>query len=180
MRAEKALAKLAAKNQMFNDAGGGTPDLTPEDIAASLAGLGDGPYYLCRVKYVGDETSLTRLVDTATRKVIAAAKGITGTPRIPDLYSRLVKLGIYEILTSNRCPICRGTGEYIVGDKPKPGACPVCEGKGTLDATDEFRAEVAEIPVESFRKAKTAYENIWKMLNNWEMTGLSHIAAKLS
>ena len=61
MQAAVALSKLKVKNVRLDTGVGGIPDLTPEDIAAGLAGCKPGPVYLGLYKYSGDNTSLPLL-----------------------------------------------------------------------------------------------------------------------
>lgn len=61
MQAAMAMARLKPKNVRFDTGVGGIPDLTPEDIAAGLAGCKPGPVYLGLYKYSGDNTALAPL-----------------------------------------------------------------------------------------------------------------------
>lgn len=61
MQAAMALAKLKVKNVRLDTGVGGIPELTPEDIAAGLAGCKPVAYYLGLYKYAGDRSVLNTL-----------------------------------------------------------------------------------------------------------------------
>lgn len=61
MQAAMALAKLKVKNVRMDTGIGSIPDLTPEDIAAGLAGCTPVAYYLGLYKYAGDRSVLNDL-----------------------------------------------------------------------------------------------------------------------
>ncbi len=61
MQAAMAMARLKPKNVRFDTGIGGIPELTPEGIAAGLAGCNPGPVYLGLYKYAGDHTALVPL-----------------------------------------------------------------------------------------------------------------------
>lgn len=100
MNAALALAKLKVKNVKFDVGTGGSALLTPEDVAAALAGCNPVSYYLGLYKYSGDHSVLPEL-----EKQMFAHVGIT-------LYSK-------GMLTDNEySSICRYMNKWINSSDP--------------------------------------------------------------
>ena len=110
MQAAMALAKLKVKNVRMDTGIGGVPDLTPEDIAAGLAGCKPVAYYLGLYKFAGDYSVLSDL-----EKQVFAHIGLTCLAEerfTADQYSVMCRY-----LNSWHCGELRGNQDALNDDE---------------------------------------------------------------
>jgi len=174
---EKILARLTPKPQSFSLAPGGIPDITSEDASMALSGLNGGPHYICRLKYCGDTTMITKLIAVGLTEISKlAVERKWGTPKEGE-WRGLIHLAIYEVMTPPHCPLCRGSG--IIHADPHPKPCFVCGTSGTLKLDNERKADIAGMTVERFKQYRRRYEDVYRMFYGWEVKGLYHIARRM-
>ena len=201
MRAEQALAKLKVKTVRFDTGVGGIADLTPEDIAAGLAGCEPGPYYLGLYKYSGDRSVLDvleRYVFAAIGNLALEKKVITeerfklmavylecwhkgnGSPlndkqrKLCSTLHQLARLLVDEVHRENRCRTCKGTGIY----QYRP--CRGCNGSGRKEPSAREQAKFVNLHVESWlEKWQPFYTKCLPLLYGWEQIVLGHLQRKL-
>ncbi len=135
------LGMLAARVQHFSAAPGGSPKLTPEDIAAALGMIQDPVARLYfRVKWVhqyafGEELALSFRRRAATTLDI-------GTWRVPrkDWMLDLCYLALVESIDPHICVWCKGRGSAQV--ESRIVVCDNCKGSGHKAPTDTDRARL--------------------------------------
>jgi hypothetical protein len=156
--------------------GGGWASLTPQDIAAALAGLPTGPYYLALAVHVVDPTAYVMLVTH-----------IRGMHRIPkeaalriggDPVRGIVDLCLDELWGNNKCGKCEGAG---VDENQQP--CDVCrqqkqKAAGFKAYTDLSRAKQAGIPVEHWGQFKGFYQHLYSTFSDWNSQIQSHLTRR--
>ena len=203
MSALEQLARLNAKTQSFTESGGGIAKITPQDIAASLAGLPKLAQEYAYVKYV--------TLPQAERVVCQRAKYDNGIKRIETrftdnqtgAYSSLkwalrdhiraelgqsantsstlelaIGLAMKEAIDPMflRCPKCGGSGRIDQGAKQ----CGKCKGNGNFTLTDEERASRLKINKSNYsRKWKNEYAKIMRVLGELDEIIARHIRKRL-
>lgn len=176
------LRMLSPDARDLTNAGGGYAALKPEDIAAALAGLPIGPFYLGMTVHV---------VDPGAYVVLCTY--IRGMYRVPSQVAERIKgdpiLGIIDLCLdehfgNNKCKSCGGTGQTI-NEHEQLIACETCkctdqEGnvyQRKLKAyTDLSRAKQARIPIDEWPYYKTLYERMYTKFSDWDAQIRTHLA----
>ncbi|WP_067517883.1 hypothetical protein [Endozoicomonas ascidiicola] len=199
MQAEMALAKLKVKTVRHDTGVGGIPDLTPEDIAAGLAGCKAVAYYLGLYKYSGDYSVLPEL----ERHVFAHVGQIGhAEQRFNDVqYSamarflkkdadrfplsdddrafcqtvlQLARLLVDEVVHENRHKTCGGTGIY------QGRMCKGCGGTGRrLSGVSEQARRLNVTNHIYVMHWQPLFDRFVPMMHGFEKTVLSHLQRKL-
>lgn len=172
--ARAAIPTVRAKATLFCHK---RPELVRSDVAAALAWgkgknkLHDGAYYLGLVKFCDAQDNLGEL----ERRLWLVAVDLVRTepidmPRGSELLRHHARYAIHEVVGTNRCSVCNGTG--FQHQKP----CGVCKGSGRVRLTQRRLAAMAGMPLASWqRKLKPIYDVlVWK-LNRWEAAVLQHV-----
>ncbi len=152
--------------------GGGWASLTPQDIAAALAGLPIGPYYLGMSVHVADPFAyavLCTYIRGMHRVPLEAAKRMGGDP-----IGGIIDLCVDELFGNNKCGTCGGTGLT-----PEQQQCAVCKGRQYKQYTDLSRSRQARIPVEYWANFKGFYEQLYGKFSDWSAQINSHLAKRL-
>jgi hypothetical protein len=153
--------------------GGGFAALTPQDIAAALAGLKHGPYYLGMSVYVADPYAYTRLY--------VEVCGMEGIPKKPaDLkgvqpVENILLLCLDELWGNNKCDDCGGTGLT-----PEQQQCAICRGRKFKLYTELSRSRQAGIPYEYWPKYKGFYQRLYTQLTDWDTQIKTHLTKRLA
>lgn len=160
MTSPAILAKLNVKNVRFDIGSGGTPDITPEDVAGALSGLNDGPYRLGLVKYAGKEEERARLrmcvLELAITKAYAQSWGMPVIDYPRGRITGIVEFALWDNISPKHCPACAGTGknrQAIESGQVSAGQllCLVCKGESSYSVNDADEADIAKIPMEHWR-----------------------------
>jgi hypothetical protein len=172
------LARLTAHGSPMDGAGyGGIPEITVSDIAGAMAGLSAPCYQILRLKYCGDESMRSVLVD----RVAFALLGLAMTGDI-DLNVSTVKalaaLIVAEAVNGGICDICNGTGVQI--SHAAASDCGACKATGRLGMSKSRAAETLGIDRRTYSKR---YERLvldqLSELQRWEGEGVAHIRRQL-
>lgn len=148
--------------------GGGWASLTPQDIAAALAGLDTGPYYLAMSAHVADPGAYIMLV-TYIRGMNRVPKAITGDP-----VKGIIDVCLDELWGDNMCGSCGGT--KVTHEQQQ---CPTCKGRGFKQQSDLSRSKKARIPVEHWGAYKGFYERLYAQFGDWDCQIRAHLARRL-
>lgn len=151
--------------------GGGWASLTPQDIAAALAGLPDGPYLLGMAAHVIDGGCRVLLITYIRGRYRVPPVGGTGL----DPVEAIVDLCLDELWGDNMCGSCGGT--KVTHEQQQ---CPICKGRGHKQQSDLSRAKKARIPVEQWGAYKGFYERLYTQFTDWGAQIGSHLARRLS
>ncbi len=135
------LGMLAARVQHFSAAPGGTPKLTPEDIAAALGMIQDPVARLYfRVKWVNQYGFAEELARTFSRRVYTTLQiGTWRVPR-PEWIFDMCCLALSESIDPHVCMWCKGRGSAQV--ESRVVICDNCKGYGNKLPTDTDRAKM--------------------------------------
>lgn len=187
----KAWAILTARATSMSLAPGGTPFLTPAQMAQLLQGLERGPFLVGMVKECHDLTMLYPLEIYLTMKVQERAIGdqvldadgnirwVNAWPSVrgQQYCRRLAGLAVYELLMEKplRCPDCAGRGYTIVHSNGVP--CDTCGSNGGKGMTSKMKADLATINWEQWRQGwSSRYEVVFSMLTSWYGDAHAHVA----
>lgn len=192
-----AWAMLTARSPNFPRMPRGHGGLTPNDIAAMLAGL-ERPAFLMGMAYeCGDQKALRELEAILWRWVIDRAREAHWrSPRPRFLCRRLAGLALYEALDPMVCPTCNGKAtltfsldehpDYILS--PYYGElnehegkirCLTCRGAGKVKLSARKRADLAGIHKFIWQQYwGSKYEDVHQLAKDWLYQARAHIAKK--
>ena len=205
MQAAVALSKLKVKNVRLDTGVGGIPDLTPEDIAAGLAGCKPGPVYLGLYKYSGDNTSLPLLEQHVMAHVgiqgyaqkLFDDKDYSAICRYLNIWIKGVSVESSNALTEderNWCKTLHQLVRLLVNDvvfenrhKACNGTgvyqgriCKGCSGSGRKIISLSEQARRLNVSNHIYATHwQDLFERFVPMLQSWEQTVLEHLQRKL-
>jgi len=165
-----ALAKLTAQACPLSRGTGGLPDLTPAEIAGTLAVLPTEAQYLALYRYVGDESVLHKLQYMA----IVEVAGVFAHERWRDyrqqhgpMCRKLALLALWESLHREPCHDCGGT-RYA----PAGGWCERCGGTGyERDVPDAVRARAVDMKYSTWIATwRPRYRLVLRHVGGWLAT----------
>ncbi len=135
------LGMLAARVQHFSAAPGGSPKLTPEDVAAALGMIQDPVARLYfRVKWVNQHAFAEELSLTFSRRVYTTISiGAWRVPR-PAWIFDMCCLALAESIDPHVCMWCKGRGSAEIDSRVV--MCDNCKGTGHKAPTDSDRARL--------------------------------------
>lgn len=205
---EKILALLTARGVTIGGTFGGSPDLTPSEVARMLQGLERGPYLSCVVRDCGDIGRLPDLERCLWLRTIAMADPVDSHGRpLPKLSwplshgqgycRRLAGLAVFEFLCprSRKCEACDGRGwvthqgQGVVCNEcstapPDPRVTDETDqpgGTGFKSMSQEMRAEIAGIPLRSWKDGwSQRYEQVHTQIWEWHALAMSHLRTALN
>lgn len=190
MNPSKAWALLTARGVQFGGTIGGTPYLTPADVARMLKGLDRGPFLAGMVKESGDVSCLGDLERHLWIETMRLAEGYDdrGRPyRKPWPLShgqsycrRLAGLAVFEFVMPRPevCSECHGRG--WVKFEGQGIECRACRNTGGSKLHPRMRAELAGIPFTSWKDGWSArYEEVHATVQSWHSIALSHLRRAL-
>ncbi len=205
MQAAMAMARLKPKNVRFDTGIGGIPDLTPEDIAAGLAGCNPGPVYLGLYKYSGDHTALVPLEQHVFVHVgiQAYAKGLfddqqySAVCRYMNQWMKGTKAESSNALTEQErtwCKTLHQLARLLVDDAVfenrhrtcggtgfyQGRICKGCGGTGRKPSSGRDNARFLNVEKNVWiRHWQPLFERFVPMMQSWEQTVLRHLQRKL-
>lgn len=168
------LNKLSPDAIDLSRVGGGWASLTPQDVAAALAGLPPPIFNLAMAVYVADAIAYQRLY--------YAVCELDGIPRKPqELKGKSIRpvegillLCLDELWGNNKCQTCFGAG---VNENQQP--CAVCRERKLKVYTDLSRSKQAGIPVEYWPVYKGFYQRLYTTMSDWDCQIRTHLAKRL-
>lgn len=173
---ERLLSRLNAVGVDWQNVSAATGDvLTSVDIAATLAGLADGPYFLVRYLWCGDKTVAPELFDLLLGSAVQIArKHQWGCKNNLLKLSALVKMAIHEMEKVNLCKPCKGTGMKAIE------ICRHCNGNGSKQRTQAEYARFCGLDPSNWeRRWAKKYEQIYLHAVRWNEIGIYHMLSKL-
>jgi uncharacterized phage protein len=147
--------------------GGQFHGLTPEDVAAAMAGLDRETTLLLRAKYAGDDSVLPELEHLA----VWASMDLARRWRADSVRMRaLIRLALDHVIRPQTCPKCEGRGTRI---RRVIELCPKCGGTGRWELAEAEKARQVDIdPTRWHRLWRSRWADIVSLLQHWEYTGL--------
>jgi hypothetical protein len=187
MNPSKAFARLTARGVQFGGVGGGgTPELTPAEIARVLRGLERGPLFAAMTKDCGDVKSIGPLEQELAHDGMRLALGLDHNNRRvrrpwPSSHSgayvrRFAGLAVMEFLMprSELCPKCKNRG--WVKFEGQGVQCKACEGFGGTKLSSRLRADIAGVPFSRWREEwSPRYEQVYLTVNAWHSRAMLHM-----
>ena len=148
-----ALARLAPGALDPARVGGGAPGtgLTPEDVAAAMAGSSCIGILLVRAKYSGDTSDYSRLLRVATGKARTMA-GRGGWNADGERLELLAALALEHVINPRVCTHCRGVGHTL---RCTLEPCRRCGGSGRSEASEASRAR-------AFGVHPSTWSRVWR------------------
>ena len=150
--------------------------LSWEDVASALGAgqLAPLSYYLVRVKYCRDDSSVAPLLALVLKETSTLAQANRWQARRGTLES-LAQLACYESLDTQLCHSCGGRGYSLAGK-----ACRVCRGYGRHPMSARARYRMAGIDKRNWeRRWLSRYEQLYQALCDAENCALAHISYQL-
>jgi len=164
------LTLLGPKPQNLNGTGGGIPEITSQDVAASLARIPiTGPALLVRTMS-GDLSSLRPLQQAFRQHVahMAMLKHWKAGPKYNDYFEGLCEAVLHFYVIPSKCGRCHGHGQITLITK-QVIPCPICAGEGNKDVSERAKARAAGIPSSTWDDVWTdRYEAARDVLMAWE------------
>lgn len=161
------MAFLAPKIVSLDSLGAGYGELKPLDLAAALAGLPAGPYYLSRVAWVDDIASWQRLIDEIQARL-----------RVGFDWEGVIALAAAEYCWPPSCGACAGRGE--IKKKEYYGECLACNGSGYGRVPIARLADNCGVSSEEWKRVwASRYERAFRVVSGWGSTVLEHLAMRL-
>lgn len=168
------LARLNPKVTSYRP-GGGIPELTPQDIAAGLAGAHPNVQRTALAAFARfHEPLLPGLVEARLRR-LAKAEGWRASD---ERLQRIAKIAVWEYCDP---PMCEGCEGRAIIYEPQPVQCLACNGigYGRLQA-----AQICDAIGVSLREWKATwrcrYDRAYGIVAGWGSEALSHLAKRLS
>ena len=155
------LTRLNAKAGM-SEGLGGVPELTTSDICAALAGANEAGLELL-IGQVCGEGDINAICETFLPDAIRLSKRLKWRSDEQTMV-RIVKLldiVVYQSLSPNKCPTCRGTKHDL--DNPVK-SCETCKGTGGFTIPQSAKAEYLGMTGRAWRKTWSEREEDLKML----------------
>lgn len=149
------------------DSTGGLPELTAADLSACLAGANTNGTELLLNRVAGLKISEKALFINLFIDVLRMAhrNGYKLTNKKAKRLEQLLTIALYEHLSGQICPSCKGT-KYSLIDPSKP--CSTCRGTGKYRLSDSQRAQVIGIKKQSWRHWNDIYTDIEILLQSRE------------
>jgi hypothetical protein len=144
----EVLTLLNPKSPNYNGTGGGIPELTSQDVAASLSRIKiPGPSLLVRTM-AGDPTTLRPLIHEFNQNVakMAMLKHWKAGPKFNDYFDGLCESALHFYIIPSKCGRCHGHGRITLVTKQTMD-CPVCAGSGNKEISERSKARAAGIPL---------------------------------
>ena len=161
---------LNPKVSNYGDARGGTPNVTPEMVAASLARAPDGARALIRVM-VGDTSSWAALKREYRRAftIEANRRRWKPGPTLPKYLDGIAHTALMLYVHPPMCRRCKGRGSVLPRGHEVPITCPVCQGAKIRDINEADKAQMAGIPYSTWRDTwEDRYKDAVAILHEWE------------
>jgi hypothetical protein len=146
---------LNPKSPNYNGTGGGIPELTSQDVAASLSRIKiTGPSLLVRTM-AGDPTTLRPLIQAFRQHVahMAMLKHWKTGPKYNDYFEGLCESVLHFYIIPSKCGRCHGHGQVTLITK-QVIECPVCAGAGNKEISERAKYKAAGIP-------SSAWGDVW-------------------
>lgn len=188
----KAWAMLTARAQRYEISGSAHGALRQADVAAMLSlpcsrtcrGLAEREVLAAMVCDAGVASGRPRLEVLLSEATIGLAIARDWDLRRGGLELLVVKLpalAIDEVTGRGAaCPICEGEGIIISDGGISRRQCEDCSGRGKLILTQKSRAELIGIePMSWSRTWGDRYDEIYKMLTEWQETANRHLSRHL-
>lgn len=173
------MAKMTGKGLGPDVIFGGITSIDRMDVAAACSNLSDLEYYLVRVKYCGDLSSVSKAVSLTEEYLSAESTKLAelDQPR----RGAMASLMIQELVTENRCRKCQGSGRVAKKDKSLQD-CPSCEGSGRRTPSTLGRANSCGIPESTWRHQRLGevFDRILGKLEVAEAHALDFVSRKVS
>ena len=147
-----------------------------EEVASALSmgNLDKLSYYLTRVKYCGDSSSVRALFQLVLKEVMELAETHQWGARKGTLQS-LAQLACYESLDTQLCKSCAGRGYSQIGK-----TCRVCQGYGRRPMSARSRYQLAGVDKRNWeRRWFSRYEVLYQKLCEAENDALTHLSRQL-
>lgn len=146
-----------------------------QDVAGAL-GMGElsqEAYLLARAKYCHEIPASEKLQKVMTQKCVQLiARRKWKSQR--NLAPTLAKVACYEVLSHQRCKVCRGTGVLY------KSICEHCDGSGRERIPEAHKYQMANIDKRNWqRRWRARYEEVYLMLVAAEDELEAHLAAQL-
>lgn len=155
---------------------GGYGQLTRADVAGAMGWghLPEGAYLLALAKYTDDWMGMDKLEHLVWQYAVdsAAQAGVTAKqlPVGKELLRNHARLALSEVIGSNRCLQCAGTGSFNRHE------CFACSGTGEFRLTERTIAGALGIPKTSWRRNwKPHYDRLLADLECWSDWALNHV-----
>jgi hypothetical protein len=161
---EERFSKLAAKVSGMNTGGVSTvPGEGPQiDMAHATAGIVGAPYYLIRVKYAGDLSSLPKL-RVRVRSAVALMAAAKGWNSSDEQLQALCEVAMLEFIEDPVCRVCKGMRADYKGD-----ACKRCDGTGVRHWPVLRIIRALDISYGEWRKRwRTRHRDIMSLMGQW-------------
>lgn len=146
-----------------------------QDVAGALGmgELSEEAYLLARAKYCHEIPASEKLQKVMTKKstqLITRRKWKSKR----NLGPILARVACFEVLSHQRCPVCRGTGVLY------KETCEFCDGVGRERVPEAHKYEMANIDKRNWqRRWRERYEEIYQMLIAAEDELEAHLSAQL-
>ena len=112
MSIEEYLTRLNPKTQVFTDSGGIGLIMTPQDLAAAMAGIDPVGEFVIRRKYI-DENDKSPGYYQLFKESMLKVYEQDAIPKKKNSVQDLLDIALDESLGLLKCPICEGRGEVI-------------------------------------------------------------------
>ncbi len=182
MNAAELLSLATARPPNWENAPGGIPILTQQDVMYALACIHhNGASLLLRVKYADQKTYIGDL----EKEVLKATKELWeeknwGFPegKGSEYLGEMTRFAITEQIIPHICLRCGGWGEDIEHGKRIP--CDNCRGSGRKNPSERARAQILGVEREQWRYTwSDRYGYIRAFMEAWEGMGIGRATAKL-
>jgi hypothetical protein len=172
------LAQLAPRNARLDGAGGaGRPELTPQDLAAGLAGAPQGGQLAVLAAYAGQWEVVPELCTRIGRAVTRLARAERWKGMTPGRVEVLARLAVREFIAP---PLCGGCEGREVQWTPKPVNCEECGGSGKGRVAGSVVCEALGVDGEEWRGVwRQRYDRSFAICAGWGSEALSHLARRL-
>ena len=181
MNPKQLLLLLNPRSQAWSAAPGKQPGqrsgLRWEDVASALAmgHLDQLSYYLTRVKYCGDSSSMEALLQLVLKEARELSCTHQWSARQKTLQA-LAQLACYESIDTQLCKQCGGRGYSLTG---KP--CRQCRGLGRQPMSARARYRLAGVDKRNWeRRWVSRYEVLYQKLCEAESNALTHLSDQLN
>ena len=154
--------------------GGQFHGLTPEDVAAAMAGLDRETTLLLRAKYAGDESVMAELESLA----VWACMDLARRWRADSVRMRkLISLALDYVIRPQICKACEGRGSRL---KRVIELCQKCGGTGRGEMSEAAKARAVDVdPAQWHKLWRARWADIVTLLQQWEYRGLMVMRERL-
>lgn len=148
------------------------------EIAGLLARISEGAQLLAMVKYIGDESVMSRLIAFHSRQweALAEEENWRLDPE-EEMIRRLVWLALIEVIDEPRCRQCRGRRQIV--KRTTILVCPRCHGSGREIFRGADYARTLGMSRQRWQTWAPRYGRVLRRMEGWAAYADSELRGKL-